>query len=149
MKRAALLLMMGILWGCDTASMAVVDNQFADTFTVQRAAWETTTFFMPVAPASSSELERTVPGSAPAWALLSSPTQASIGVRSVGTLTLEKKGEELHIVISATAVVGICGVDGPLSEADAAEASLIFPDELSGTYDPTTCAFTPVPDAGT
>ena len=148
MRRTALLLL-GILAGCDTASMAIVDNQFADTYSVQKVFWQTTLFFMPVAPASSSEEERTVPGTAVAWAVLTSPAPASICVRSVGALALAKKGEELHIAISATSVVGICGIDGALSADDAAEVGLIFPDECSGTYDPTTCVFTPLPDAGT
>ena len=44
-----------LLCACDAASTAVVDNAFADTFTVWRAWWQTTYFPAPVAPSSSSE----------------------------------------------------------------------------------------------
>jgi hypothetical protein len=131
------------LCACDGPSTVVVDNGFADTFTVFRAWWQTTDFPTPVAPSTSSAPLRTVPGTDFAWAVLQQPDAGFVAVRSTQKLALEKVGDELHISIAPASVVGLCGSSGALSNVDAATSERIFPDELSGTYDPSTCTFLP------
>jgi hypothetical protein len=145
-----LLLCALLLCACDAASTAVVDNAFTGTFTVWRAWWQTTYFPAPVAPASSSDALRTVPGTDTAWVVLvrdwdGGTPDTFIAARSSDKLTLQDRGDALHIPVSAPALVGLCGIDGPLSNQEAATAELIFPDELSGTYDQTTCTYLPPP----
>jgi hypothetical protein len=129
---------------CDGPSTALVDNGFADTFTVQRAWWLTTDFDVPVAPGQSSAPLRTVPGKDVAWAVLQAPDAGFTAVRTVGLETLEE-GAELHIGINAASVLGLCGANGPLSNEDALTAERIFPAELRGTYDQSTCTYLPTP----
>jgi hypothetical protein len=137
------------LVGCDTPSSAIVDNAFPDTYTVERVWWQVNYFGTPVAPGESSESERTVPGTAIVWAILGSATNPNMAVRSPGEVKLAERGDTLHLVMSAETLTGICGVNSPLSADDAAHAILIFPDELAGTYDPATCTYSGLPDAGT
>jgi hypothetical protein len=67
-----------------------------------------------------------------------------IAVRSAARLVLQNRGDELHFETSAASLIGLCGVDGPLSNDDAVTAELLFPSELSGTYDQSTCMFLPI-----
>jgi hypothetical protein len=130
---------------CDAPSIAVVDNGFADTFTVQRAWWLTTDFDTPVPPGQSSSPLRTVPGKDVAWAVLKSPDAGVTAVRTIGLETLDGQGAELHIGIGAASVLGLCGASGPLSNEDALTAERLFPAELSGTYDQSTCTYLSTP----
>jgi hypothetical protein len=47
----------------------------------------------------------------------------------------------LHVGISEASVIGLCGAGGALSNEDALSAERIFPGELLGTYDQSTCSF--------
>ena len=133
------------LTACDTASSAVIDNQFPDTFTVTQVWWQTTQFTDRVAPMQRSDSLRTVPGTATVWALVEADPDVRLAVKSIAPLTLAERGDELRIEISPTTVTGLCGSNGALTADDADTAARIFPAELIGRYDPVTCTYVDPP----
>jgi hypothetical protein len=150
----------------DTASTVVVANGYpteADggavaPMTVFKVWWTTTLIADPVAPGATSAAERTVPGDDFAYALLAPGWSPDFGgappgliaARSAARLTVAR-GDQLQIVVSDDTFEGNCAAGKPL-DADTAAVIVerIFPGDFAGlTYDPATCATTPVTgDAG-
>jgi hypothetical protein len=152
--------------GCDDApTTAVVENAYpapaeagpAEPVTVFQVWWVATLFPTPVAPGASSEIERTIPGSDFAYALLApgwlpdAGTRPSrlIAVKSVAALSATAH-ELLTISLSDARFSGNCAAGSTLSEEDARlVVERIFPGDFAGlTYDPATCTTAAVPDGG-
>jgi hypothetical protein len=151
--------------GTETPTEAIVVNSYPSLpdggagfhgITVYRAWWETTLFRAPVAPGQKSDVERTVPGSARAYAVLAVGWDPSlpgvplalIPVQSNSEL-IAARGDTLRVVVSDETFIGRCGGSKPLTqeEADLITQS-IFPDEFAGVrYDASTCsAASPAPE---
>jgi hypothetical protein len=145
------------LSGCnDTPATVVVGNGYpaspdsdaAATVTIYKLWWTTTLIADPVAPEGVSPIERTVPGSDYAYALLApgwspesgAPPAALIAARSAERLSVAR-GARLEIVVSDHTFVGNCAAGKPL-DADSAALIVerIFPGAFAGArYDPATC----------
>jgi hypothetical protein len=150
------------LAGCDdTPTTAVLANGFSSTAeaptTVYEAWWLTTLFETPVPPGASSEAERTVPGTAFAYALLApgwSPAAGGPPPRLIAARSSSPASASAHdllrLLVSDETFVGDCAVGKPLDAADAEViVERIFPGAFAGaTYDPATCTTTRAsPDA--
>jgi hypothetical protein len=155
------------LAACDTedASKAVVDNGYpgvaqggdpARQTVVYRAWWVATYFPEPVAGASTSSEQRSVPASDFAYAVLASnwdpasatPPATFVVVKSKAPLSVAR-GDTLHIVVDDQAFTGSCAADQPLSQEEADFITQrIFPGEFANvTYDARTCTTTPAASA--
>ena len=145
--------------GTETPTEAVVTSGYAksDAITVYRVWYATTLFRDPVAPGSTSGTERTVPGSALAYAVLavgwdpSSNEKPSsfVAVQSNHELSVER-GDTLQIVVSDRTFAGRCDAGEALKQSDADFITQrIFPGEFTGMhYDASTCTATPLSDGG-
>jgi hypothetical protein len=149
--------LLATLAGCDdTPTTAVVENGYppaagGGATTVFQAWWSTTLFPAPVVAGATSELERTVPASDFAYALLApgwSPDAAGapprlVAVRSAEPLAVAAH-ERLRIVVSPDTFVGDCATGPPLDADDARLiVERIYPGAFAGaTYDPATCTST-------
>jgi hypothetical protein len=147
-------------------TQAVVENRFpapADggggpQTVVYKTWWVVTLFPDPIAAGASSGVNRVVPSSDYAYALLApawdpasgAPPAALLPVRTKTPISVAE-GEMLHIAISDATVDGDCAAGSPLAQdvADLVTKS-IFPGEFAGmTYDAATCTATPTAsDAG-
>lgn len=155
------------LVACDTenASSSVIDNAYpaapdgdpAKQTVVYRAWWFATYYPAPVAAGASSEVQRAVPASdvayavlAPGWDPASTTAPAQLVIVKSRTPLAVARGELLHIAVSDATFTGSCAALEPLSqeEADFATQSL-FPGVFAGkAYDARSCTTTDVPDAG-
>lgn len=144
----------------DTPTTAVLDNAFpvapATPVTIYKAWWITTLFSDAVPPGSSSVVQRTVPGSDHAYALLApgwspddqGPPPRLVAVKSAAPLAVSAH-DVLHIAVDDT-FVGDCAAGSTLTADDASLiVERIFPGAFTGaTYDPATCTTTPATGAG-
>jgi hypothetical protein len=136
----------------DTPSTVMVENTYS-TITVYKTWWATTLIADPVAPGGTSAVERTVPRDdyaytllAPGWTPGSAAPPATLIAARSAEMLLVARGDLLRIVVSDDTFVGNCAAGKPL-DADSAQLIVerIFPDDFAGvTYDPATCATTPV-----
>jgi hypothetical protein len=156
------------LCGCnDSPTTAVVENGYplsddagsdagggTATMTIFKAWWVTTLFPFPVGPAATSETERTIPGSDFAYALLApgwSPDDGGAPGRLIAIKSTQKLSvaahERLRITVSDDQFAGNCAAGSSLAPEDAQLiVERIFPGDFAGvTYDPATCASTPIP----
>jgi hypothetical protein len=145
------------LAACDTedASKAVVDNGYRQTV-VYRAWWVATYFPEPVAGATTSSEQRSVPASDFAYAVLApnwdpasaTPPATFVVVKSKTPLSVAR-GDTLHITVDDQTFTGSCAADQPLSQEEADFITQrIFPGEFANvTYDAKTCASTPAASA--
>jgi hypothetical protein len=167
-RTLALTLLLGAA-ACETPdpTSAVVDNAYPASpataltgpqIVVYKVWWSATLFKEPVVPAASSDVERSVPESDTAYALLApgwdpasgSPPTTLVPVRSKSKL-VAPRGDTLHIVVSDGTFRGRCDANEPLSQEDADFITQrIFPGEFANvTYDAKTCTTTSaVHDAG-
>lgn len=130
---------------------AAVDGGTSSKTTVFKVWWSTTLFPTPVAPLTSSEVERTVPATDFAYALLApgwAPEDGGrpsrlVPVRSVAKLSVATH-DRLLIAVSDDTFVGNCAAGKRLSDEDARfVVERIFPGDFAGSlYDPTTCETT-------
>lgn len=150
------------LFGCNDAPATLVvvnsypaqsDAAIAAPITIYKVWWKATLIVDPVPPDGASAVARTVPGSDHAYALLApgwlpesgAPPTVLVAAQSAERLSLGR-GAQLEILISDDTFIGNCAAGRPL---DAESASLIveriFPGDFAGaSYDPTTCATTPI-----
>jgi hypothetical protein len=153
------------LAACDTedASKAVVDNGYpapsgvpARQTVVYRAWWVATYFPDPVAGASTSTEQRSVPASDFAYAVLApnwdpasaTPPATFVVVKSKAPLSVAR-GDTLHIVVDDQTFTGSCAAGQPLSQEEADFITQrIFPGEFANvTYEAKTCTSTPAASA--
>ncbi len=146
--------------GTETPTQAVAVNGYArpasragtsDEITVYRVWYATTLFRVPVAPGSTSDPIRTVPGRATAYAVLApgwDPSSSKepttfVPVKSKRSLSVAR-GDTLELIVSDRTFTGRCGGSEPLDASDAEFITQrIFPGEFEGvTYDPATCTST-------
>jgi hypothetical protein len=155
------------LGGCDDApTTAVVENGFGvpaasnvgganlPPTSVVEVWWLTTLFPSAVGPGATSEIERAVPGTDFAYALLApgwSPGDGGrparlVAVKSAAELSVAAHGR-LRIVVSNDAFTGDCDHGPPLDADDARLITeRIFPGAFAGkVYDPATCTTSDVP----
>jgi hypothetical protein len=161
----ALLFPMLAACGTETPTRATVVNGYAEAgdgapaaqLVVYRVWYSTTLFRDPVLPKASSGVQRIVPGSDEAYAVLTShwdpasgdTPRAFIPVRSRRALSVAR-GDVLQIVVSDATFVGRCDGEGPLTQSQADFITTrIFPAEFTGVhYDAATCTAETVSDAG-
>lgn len=149
---ATLLLVTALLPACATESPteAIVANGYGDAsdLSLYRVWYATTLFRDPLGPGEASAPERTVPGTAMAYAVLAvgwdpsssaTPTEF-VPVESRARLAVDR-GDTLRIDVSDRTFDGRCGGSRPLSQSDADFITQrIFPAEFAGvTYDAPTC----------
>jgi hypothetical protein len=146
--------------GCsDDPTTAIVENGFSPAAdggsngktTVFKVWWSTTLFASPIAPLTRSEVERTVPATDFAYALLAlgwipedaAPPSRLVPVRSASRMTVAAH-DLLRIVVSDETFTGDCATGKPLSAEDAQFiVERIFPGDFAGgVYDPATCETT-------
>lgn len=145
--------------GTETPTEAVVSNGYpaSEALAVYRAWYATTLFGDPLAPESASAAQRTVPGSATAYAVLAlgwdpsskaKPT-SFVPIQSKRELSVER-GDTLRIVVSDRTFTGRCEGGEPLDQSDADFITQrIFPGDFAGVhYDASTCTATAVSDGG-
>jgi hypothetical protein len=152
----------------ETPTSAVIENAYptaddasdaSKQTTVLKAWWATTLFLDPVPPGAASGLQRTVPDSdfayavlAPGWDPASTmPPTRLIPVRSAAKLAV-RRGDTLDIAVSDLTFVGDCRAGKALSQDEADFITQrIFPGEFSGLqYDAKSCTSMPLErDAGT
>lgn len=144
----------------ETPTTAIVDNAYpaildgastTDVVTVYKVWYSTTLFRFPIAPGGESESERTVFGSATAYAVLApgwDPSFATapthfVAVESTSPIAVNR-GDILHIAVSDARFTGRCGATAPLSQTEADFVTQrIFPAEFSEVhYDAATCSST-------
>jgi hypothetical protein len=162
----AALLLVGPGCETETPTSAVVENAFPATAdagetsvnaqVIYQVWWRTTLFTAPVAPGATSEVERTVPGTDYAYALVAEgwdPESATLptrllALRSTDPLSVAR-GEILHISVGPSRFVGDCAAGMTLSEHDSdLITTRIFPGAFAGRrYDPATCTLTAAADA--
>ena len=153
--------------GCnDQPTTVLVQNDYPEpaggaasqpVMTVFKLWWVTTLFARPVAPGAISESERTIPGTDFAYALIApgwspdsrTPPARLIALKSVQALTVSVH-DVLTIAVSDQQFTGNCAAGGTLDADDAQlVVQRIFPGAFAGlSYDPATCASTPVATDG-
>ena len=141
-----------LLPACATESPteAVVSDRYGESsgLSLYRVWYATTLFRDPLGPGEASAPERTVPGTAMAYAVLAvgwdpssnaTPTEF-VPVQSRARLAVDR-GDTLRIEVSDRTFDGRCGGSRPLSQSDADFITQrIFPAEFAGvTYDAATC----------
>lgn len=135
------------LGACDDPTSVQVSD--ATDATVYRLWWQTTLFTTPVAAGGSSEVERAVPASDYAYALLAPGWDAGsldvpsvlLPVRSRDRLSVAR-GTLLTITVEAASWDGFCDAGTPLSQ-DTADLITqdIFPAQFAQrTYDAASCS---------
>ena len=121
---------------CDTETptSAVVDDAYpaipdggdpASGVVVFKVWWQATAFLDPVAAGSESDVQRTVPTSDYAYAILApgwdpastTPPAVLIAVRSNDKLAVAR-GDTLHITVSDATFTGNCAAGKPLAQSD-------------------------------
>ena len=138
------------LVACDTedASSSVVDNAYPEATVVYRAWWFATYYPTPVPGGASSAVERAVPASDVAYAVLApgwdpastTPPTDLVIVRSKTPFAVER-GARVHITISDATFDGSCAAGRPLSQEEADFVTQrIFPGVFADKiYDARTC----------
>ena len=153
---------------CDTETptSAVVDDAYpaipdggdpASGVVVFKVWWQATAFLDPVAAGSESDVQRTVPTSDYAYAILApgwdpastTPPAVLIAVRSNDKLAVAR-GDTLHITVSDATFTGNCAAGKPLAQSDVDFITQsIFPGDFATvTYDAKSCVATPLPPDG-
>lgn len=151
------------LAGCDTSdpTSAIVDNAFPPPpdggdpglqTAVFKVWWFVTLFPDPVAAGSSSDVNRVVPASEYAYALLApnwgpgsgAPPTTLLPVRLKGKVSVAR-GDTVHITVSEATVEGYCAGGTALSQDDADFITQrIFPGDFANvTYDAARCVASP------
>jgi hypothetical protein len=154
--------------GCDTenATTVVVDNDYPSIpdggdamteMTVFKVWWVTTLLPDAVRPGGEGQVQRTVPNTDYAYAVLApgwdassrTPPSKVLAARSVGRLALAR-GDTLHVHVSDGTFLGNCAAGTRLSQDDADFITRrIFPAEFAGvTYDAQHCATSPASTDG-
>jgi len=141
----------------DTPTTAVVTNGFAATtaVSVYKLWWLETLFPDAVAPGAASAVQRTIPGSdyayallAPGWSAADGPPRTLVPIKSAAKLTAYDH-QLLRIIVAEATFTGDC-VSSVLTADDATLIrTQLFPGEFAGaTYDPATCTTTLTAGAG-
>ena len=146
------------LVACDTedASSSVVDNAYPESTVVYRAWWFATYYASPIPGGASSDIQRAVPASDFAYAVLApgwdpaseTPPTNLVVVKSKAPFAVER-GALVHVTVSDATFAGNCAASQPLSqeEADFITQSIfpgLFTDKI---YDAKTCTTKDVTEA--